>query len=263
MTPEGPRTRVVSGRGVVVRRGRDRRVVAGVDLDLDAGELLAIVGPNGAGKTTLLKAILGLLPYEGSILVGGREVRALDAAERARSLAYVPQQSRLDSALRVEDVVRHGRFAHADGRGVAEAVEEAMERTGVTKLRGRAFPTLSLGEQRRVLVARALAGGAPAVLLDEPDAFLDVGQALDLFALLAELRASGRALLLVLHDLDRAMRFADRVLLLDRGVAAATGPAAEALGPSPLARVFGVEAVAGAATGFRRVAPHAREGADT
>ncbi len=260
MAPDRRTDVAIEASRVVVRR-RDRRVVDDVDLELHRGEMLAIVGPNGAGKTTLLKALLGLVRYEGSIRVEGREVRSMGAPERARAIAYVPQQTGLDSALRVEDVVRQGRFAHPGPAG--EPVEEAMTRTGVGRLRGRSFPTLSLGEQRRVLIARAIASGAPSVLLDEPDAFLDVGQALDLFALLAELRADGRAILLVLHDLDRAHRFADRVLLLNEGRAVACGPAAEALGNDALASVFGVEGVPGAAIGFERIVRPAREAASS
>jgi iron complex transport system ATP-binding protein len=242
----------LEARGVVVERS-GRPVLAGVDLEVAAGEILAIVGPNGAGKTTLLKALLGLLPYRGSIRASGREVSGMRPIERARAVAYVPQQSRLDSALTVEHVVRQGRFAHP-GRGEArDFVREAMDRTGVTAYRDRPFPTLSLGEQRRVLVARAVASGAPSLLLDEPDAFLDVGQALDLFELLAALRADGRALVLVLHDLERAYRFADRVLLLAHGSPVAYGLAVDALGNDVLADVFGVEATPKSAMGFRRL----------
>jgi iron complex transport system ATP-binding protein len=242
----------LAARELVVKR-RDRVVLDGLSLELRAGEALAVVGPNGAGKSTLLRALLGLLPAEGQIDIDGRALRELTRPERARRLAYVPQQTQLESALDVRDVVAQGRFAYGKSApDEALTVERAMARAGIAGFADRSFVKLSLGEQRRVLVARALASAAPTILLDEPDAFLDVGQALDLFALLDTLRAAGHALLLVLHDLDRAHRFADRVLLLADGREAGSGPPTEVLDAARLRRVFGVVPVPGGAVGFVR-----------
>src|SRR5690606_7192278 len=158
---------------------------------------------NGAGKTTLLKTLVGLLPYRGQILVDGRDVAG---RERARLLAYVPQRSALDAPLRVETVVGHGRYAHTRSAVLRgddlRAVRAAMAATDIADLAGRSYTELSGGEQRRVLVARALATGARIVVLDEPTESLDVGHALALFGLLRDLARGGVCVIAVLHDLN-------------------------------------------------------------
>src|SRR5690606_32679161 len=151
-----------------------------------------LVGPNGSGKTTLLRAIAGLSPYEGAIRLDGSDARALAGTARARTMSYVPQRSLLDAPLRVRNVVAQGCFSAPASAATSALVEQALAKVGLSALALRAFPTLSLGEQRRVLIARALASQAPYLLLDEPDAYLDVGERLRLFALLERLRAEGR-----------------------------------------------------------------------
>ena len=239
---------------LVVRRGQ-REVLSRVSLSVEPGSLLAVVGPNGAGKSTLLRALLGLQESEGRIEVDGAPLASLHVRARARQLAYVPQQSRLASPLRVESVVAQGRLAHAHGSYALsssdrELVDAALERVGLLGFRDRPFPSLSLGEQRRVLVARALATSARILLLDEPDAFLDVAQALSLFALLRSLRDEGYALLVVLHGLDEARKSTDRALVLVGGRTLASGPTKEALRADVVREAFGVDLVEGGALGF-------------
>lgn len=239
---------------VVVRRGR-REVVSRVSVAVESGSILAVVGPNGAGKSTLLRALLGLQPSEGRIEVDGTPLEALDVRARARKLGYVPQQSRLASPLLVESVVAQGRLAHGHGSHALsardrEAVDATLDRVGLLGFRDRPFPSLSLGEQRRVLVARALATSARILLLDEPDAFLDVAQALSLFALLRSLRDEGYALLVVLHGLDEARKSTDRALVLVEGRTLASGPTRETLRADVVREAFGVDLVEGGALGF-------------
>lgn len=241
---------------VTVRRGA-RVVVDGVDLVARSGEIVAIVGPNGAGKSTLLRAIAGTLPFEGRIEVQGHAARHMDARERARVLTLVPQESGLDAALSVEEVVAQGRFPHrsllgAPGAADREAVRQAMEHADVRSLRERPYNQLSHGEKRRVILARALATCAPIVLLDEPTASLDVAHTLSLFGLLRARAAAGLTVLIVLHQLQEVAMVADRVLLLSGGRVHALGPIAEVITPENVRAVYDVELVPRAGFGYER-----------
>ncbi|MBX3275350.1 MAG: ABC transporter ATP-binding protein [Sandaracinaceae bacterium] len=239
----------------VVRDGR--RVLDGVALDAADSEVTAILGPNGAGKSTLLCALAGLLPVaSGAVRIDGAPLATLDPRERARRIAYVPQKTELRAALGVETVVSHGRYAHTGGLGRPSprdlrAIEGAMQRADVAALRGRRFDRLSTGEQRRVLIARALATEARTILLDEPAAALDVRHALELYALLGELAGEGLCLVVVLHGLDEARRFTHRATLLVGGRVAAAGPTSEVVTAPHVRDVYGVELVEDAALGFR------------
>lgn len=246
---------LLTGSGMTVKRGT-RTVVQDVDFEAHPGQIVGVLGPNGAGKTSLLLALAGLLQTTGTVRLNGRDLDAYSRAERARELAWVPQISGLRAALAVREVVAQGRFPHrgilaAATRRDLDAVEQAMEDTGVTDLADRVYTQLSGGEQRRVLLARALATGARCIMMDEPTASLDVGHALALFALLRRMAAEGRAIVVVLHELEYARRFTDRALLLDAGRCAASGPTAEIVAADPVRAVYGVELVEGGALGFR------------
>lgn len=238
-------------------------VLRDMSLAVAAGEIVAVVGPNGAGKSTALKAVLGLIPHDGVVTVQGQPVAAMSPRERARCLAYVPQRSQLSvgmsEGMDVRNVVALGRFAHHGdvarlSAADASAIERALERCSITAFAERPFTQLSIGEQQRVLLARALATEAPALLLDEPTAALDVGHVLDLLALLRSLAHDGKAIVVVVHDLDQVARLAHRVCLLDKGQVRACGSVAEVFTPAHLAAVFGVAPVAGGALGFTAVA---------
>lgn len=243
-----------------------RRVVEGVDLGVQAGEVLAVVGPNGSGKSTLLRGLCGLLPPDaGRVLVHGRELQELRPAERARSLAWVPQQSALGARLTVEEVVAMGRFPHRgvrpglgpDDRRVITAV---LQRCDATDLARRELATLSGGERARVLIARALATEAPVLCLDEPTASLDVGHALDCYRLCRQLAAAGHAVIIVLHQLGHVRRHTDRCLLLDGGRVVCCESSATALDHARIAAVYGVRLQEGAAPDFERLDNAAAEG---
>jgi iron complex transport system ATP-binding protein len=246
---------LLQARGVSVERG-GRQVLRDVDLDLEAGSVTAILGPNGAGKTTLLRALSGLLPFRGQVRAEGREIGTLDARARARLMAFVPQRSQLTARMTAEAVVAQGRYPHRGGLGKLtasdrEAIAGAMERVHVTPLAARVFPELSYGEQRRVLLARALATAAPVLLLDEPMASLDIPHVLSLQQTLRSLAGDGRGIVVVLHDLNDARRCTDRALLLDAGAVVASGSTGAVITPEHVARVYGVTLIEGDALGFR------------
>jgi iron complex transport system ATP-binding protein len=244
---------------LTVRRG-PRAVVEDVSFVAPAGAVTALLGPNGAGKTTVLKAVAGLLPHEGRILLGGQDADALGRRERARRVAYVPQHSALDAPVPVREVVAQGRFPHQDGLRLPrpadeEAIAAALARTDTAALADRPFSRLSYGERRRVLLARALATGAPNLLLDEPTAALDVGHTLALLEVLRGLARAGATVVLVLHQLQEVVDVAERAVLLAAGRAVATGRVADVLAPATVRRVYGVELVPGAHFGFRLAPP--------
>jgi len=237
-------------RNLSVVRGRKRApqaVLRQVSLACRFGEVFAILGPNGAGKSTLLKACMGLLPFRGTIEVGGRSLAELPLRQRVRSLAYVPQTSQLTSALPVETVISHGRYATGGlARPSAQdrrRVQEAMAQVDVVHLAHRPFTQLSGGEQRRVLLARALATGSRTILLDEPTSSLDIGHVLGLHQLLSHLARDGFCVVLVLHQLHEAASFTHRAALLREGRLMGLGPTNRLLTAQMVRDVYGVELV--------------------
>lgn len=242
-------------RGLSVRRA-ERVVLDDVSLTAPMGQVTALIGPNGAGKSTLIAAALGLVPAQGSVDLLGQDLLALDRRARARLVGYVPQRSRLTAPLPVRDVVALGRYALGGGwRGLfgadRRAVDEALSAVGADPLAQRRFDELSAGEAQRVLIARALAGGAHTLLLDEPTAALDIGHALTLLALLRRLAANGCTILVALHQLDEVRRVADHAVLIDRGRVATSGIPATVLASSHLTAAFGVEPDPVGALAFR------------
>jgi iron complex transport system ATP-binding protein len=225
----------------------------GIDVHCPVGSHTAILGPNGAGKTSLLRAVSGLIPFEGAVTWQGTRLDSLSAGERARCISYVPQRSLLDSALSVAEVVAQGRYAHQGALGRrhsadTRAVVQALEVTDTTALRHVSYLRLSGGEQRRVLLARALATEAPVLVLDEPTTSLDLAHALQFFAQLRALCQAGRTILTILHDLRDAERFCDRAVLLANGQPQYTGGAA--LPAEVVREVYGVDPVRQGATRF-------------
>jgi iron complex transport system ATP-binding protein len=216
----------------------------------------ALLGPNAAGKTTLLRAIAGLIAHDGAVVVAGVDVARLDRRERARRIGYVPQHSRLDAPLSVFDVVAQGRYAHRGGLGALRAgdraaIEDALRRVDAQDLAARSFVALSHGQRRRVVIARALATGARLLLFDEPTASLDIGHALGFLRLARELADAGAAVVIALHGLDDALRFADTGVLLRAGRVVTAGPIAQVVAAEPIRDVYGVDLIPDGALGFR------------
>jgi len=208
--------------------------------------LITIAGPNGAGKSTLLGILAGLRsPYGGSCMFAGKEIRQWPKREFARRVAFLPQSVRMEFPFTVEEVVLMGRTPYASGWFQTpedrSAAEEAMTTTDTLAFCGRDFRTLSGGEAQRVILASALTQRPEALLLDEPATHLDLRHQLSLYRLLGEL-AKSRLVVAVTHDLNLALQFSDRVMVLEDGRIAGDGAPADVLNPALIARVFGVQA---------------------
>ncbi|MGH2928848.1 MAG: ABC transporter ATP-binding protein [Solirubrobacteraceae bacterium] len=204
-------------------------VVEAVSCAVGGGGWLALIGPNGAGKSTLIRAMAGLVPYEGSITIDRVDAKTMKGKERARALAYVPQEPLLPPDLTVEDYVMLGRTPHlgylaTPGRRDKERVRSAMARLDVTRFATRRLARLSGGERQRAVLARALAGDPRALLLDEPTSMLDVGHEQQVLDLVDELRSdAGLTVVSTLHDLTVAGQYADTLVMLNGGRVVAAG----------------------------------------
>ncbi|MEV7420786.1 heme ABC transporter ATP-binding protein [Streptomyces sp. NPDC089919] len=239
--PCPPGTVLAEARGLGLRRG-PRAVLAGVDVEVRAGEVLALVGPNGAGKSTLLGVLAAdLVPDEGGLLLYGRPAGRWPAAELALRRAVLPQANTLAFPFTVEEVVRMGRAPWGGTEQEAEDEEAVAEALAVTETAGfadRPFGALSGGEQARVALARVLAQRAPLLLLDEPTGALDLRHQELVLGVCRQRAAAGRAVVVVLHDLGLAAAYADRAVVLAQGRVAACGPPAEVFRPDLLSRVY-------------------------
>jgi iron complex transport system ATP-binding protein len=223
-------------------------VLKDVSLSLSPGHLVALVGPNGAGKTTLLRALAGLLPSDGAILVGGDPLSSLPLRERAKRFAYLPQGHIVHWPLPARDIVALGRYPHGatDPARLSpkdtEAVLRAMQAVDVMEFSERRVTELSGGERSRVALARVLAVEAPIVLADEPTASLDPRYQIDVMINLRGAADRGVLVVVVTHDLGLAARFADTVLVLSAGRLVAQGKPTQALSEQIMADVFRISA---------------------
>lgn len=226
--------------------GAPRPALAEVSFTVDPGTVLGIIGPNGSGKSTLLRLLLGALePGSGAVYYEGRPLGSWTRRELARVVGVVPQREELAFPLTVRQLVAMGRYPHLrtwqrEGAADRRAIDSALQRCDVDHLRDRPLGTLSGGELQRVLLARALAQEPRTLVLDEPTAALDIRHEMAIFERLAELAAQdGVTVVVVTHNLNLAARYADRLLLLDRGRTARTGTPAEVMDRETLERVYG------------------------
>ena len=230
-----------------IRRGA-KTVLSDITIELRPGEVLGVLGPNGAGKSTLLGALCGELHADhGSVWLDDRELRHWAAPLRAQRLAVLPQVSTLDFAFRVEEVVGMGRLPYQSGRvRDDEIVAAALHAADAGHLSGRSYLALSGGERQRVHLARVLAQLWPGeagqtLLLDEPTSMLDPLHQHTTLQAVREFADRGAAVLVILHDLNLAARYCDRLLLLEGGRPVALDTPEQVLKPEPLKAVFGLE----------------------
>lgn len=223
---------------------RGRTIVDGAGLSLAPGELVGLIGPNGAGKSTLLRALLGISPRDaGTVTLDGAELSAMPAQARARAIAFLPQDRRVEWRLTAQDVVMLGRYPHQAGFGGATQADREATARAIAAVEGEALldrpvSVLSGGERTRILLARALAVEAPLLLADEPIAALDPYHQLHVMEILQARARSGVGVLAVIHDLALAARFMDRLVLMNAGRVIANGPPAAVLTPNNLAEAY-------------------------
>ncbi|TYL51394.1 ABC transporter ATP-binding protein [Nocardioides sp. BGMRC 2183] len=242
----------------------DRLVVEDLDLEVPHGVFTAIVGPNACGKSTLLRSLVRLQPIRaGAVDLDGRPVTSWRAKEVARELGFLPQTMVSPEGIRVEALVRRGRFAHQGMLGIWNpsdelAVADAMESAGVTDLADRPVAELSGGQRQRVWIAMVLAQQTPYLLLDEPTTFLDIAHQYDLLRLLRRQVTDGRTVVVVLHDLNQACRFADHMVAMRDGRVIASGAPADIVTAELVDDVFGLACavVPDPLTGTPMVVPH-------
>jgi len=219
-------------------------VLTDVSLTLPGGAVTAILGPNGCGKSTLLKALAGILPATGAILLDGQELLTLSSRELAKKVAFLPQ-NRPVPEISVKKLVLHGRFPYLsyprryrpEDHAIAQT---ALVKMGIEDLADRSLSTLSGGQRQKVYIAMALAQDTPVVLLDEPNSFLDISHQLQLMAQARSLAAEGKTVVLVLHDLSMAMECADSLAVLADGRCLYQGTPEEAFLSGALNSAFAV-----------------------
>jgi iron complex transport system ATP-binding protein len=249
-TPRTPQTPPrLAARGLSLSYGGGTDVVRDLDLDVLDGSVTAVVGPNGCGKSTLLRALGRLLrPRSGAVTLDGRSIHGVRTAEVARQLGLLPQAPVAPEGLTVAELVARGRYPHQSwlrqwSRDDERAVADALEWTGTADLADRALDELSGGQRQRAWLATALAQQTGILLLDEPTTYLDIAHAVEVLDLVDRLHDErGCTVVMVLHDLTLAARYADRLVVMDRGRIAAVGDPGEVLTAELVRDVFGVPA---------------------
>ena len=223
-------------------------VVADLSLELPPGAVTAIVGANACGKSTLLRGLIRLLaPSSGAVLLDGTELARLGTREVARRLGLLPQSPSAPEGLTVEDLVARGRYPHQSwlqqfSRDDQHHIDWALEVTDTAALRRRSLDALSGGQRQRAWIAMALAQDTETLLLDEPTTFLDMAHQVEVLDLLADLnREQGRTIVMVLHDLNQACRYADHIVAMHQGRIHAQGPPSEVVDAEMVRTVFGLD----------------------
>lgn len=252
-TPEHPDRRVdqslpaLRTEGLTLGYRPDRVVVEDLDLDLPAGAVSVIMGANGSGKSTLLRALSRLLaPQQGGVYLEGRSVHAMRSRDLARQLGLLPQGPITPDGITVRDLVRRGRLPHTSlwrqwGPADEKALQQALVATDLLELADEPVDALSGGQRQRAWLALVVAQQTPVLLLDEPTTYLDLAHQLDVLELVRTLNQdSGRTIVMVLHDINQACRYADHLIAMRSGQVVARGRPTDVVTPALLRDVFDV-----------------------
>ncbi|SDC80338.1 iron complex transport system ATP-binding protein [Melghirimyces thermohalophilus] len=228
----------------------DRLIVQGLNVSIPDQQMTAIIGPNGCGKSTLLKAMTRIIsPRSGSVLLDGMDIARENTKTVAKNLAILPQTPEGASGLTVAELVSFGRFPYQKGWGRLteqdrKMIDWALEMTGTEGFKDRPVDTLSGGQRQRVWIALALAQETDIIFLDEPTTYLDLAHQLEVLELLQKLnREQGRTIIMVLHDLNQAARFADYMIAMKRGRVVKAGTSEEVISPDVLREIFHIDAI--------------------
>ncbi|GAB77471.1 iron complex transport system ATP-binding protein [Austwickia chelonae] len=237
----------LAARGVTVGYG-ERPVIDDLEVVIPSGVVTTIIGPNGCGKSTLLRTLARLLkPTSGSVVLDGEDIGRLRTREVAKKLGLLPQSPTAPEGLTVADLVARGRHPHQSwlrqwSADDASVVENALEMTGISDLGDRPVDTLSGGQRQRAWISMTLAQGTDLLLLDEPTTYLDLAHAVDVLDLVDDLRVSGRTVVMVLHDLNLAVRYSDNLIVMKSGSIVAQGSPSDVVTADLLYEAFGLRA---------------------
>ncbi|MCF6460924.1 ABC transporter ATP-binding protein [Clostridium sp. Cult3] len=227
-----------------------KNILKNVSFQVEEGEFISIIGPNGSGKSTLLKLLNNIYePKSGTILIQGREIQDYKGKELARKVALVPQNTVIDYEFSVEDVVLMGRYPYLgrfekEGPEDYSIVDEALKLTNTFYLKKRSINEISGGERQRVVVAKTLAQKPDIILLDEPTSHLDINHQIEILRLLKRLnRKHGTTIILVIHDINLANRYSDRILLLDKGQVLGIGKPSQVVNSYNIEKAYNLKVV--------------------
>ncbi len=230
----------------------DRSIIKNLNLTIPDKKITTIIGANGCGKSTLLKALTRIIPYQsGSVLLDGKEISREKTKTVAKKMAILPQTPESSNGLTVGELVSYGRFPYQNGLGRLtkrdyEVIDWALEVTGTAEYKYRPMDALSGGQRQRVWIAMVLAQETNIIFLDEPTTYLDMAHQLEVLELLQKLnREQHRTIVMVLHDLNQAARFADYIITLKDGEIVKAGTCEEVIVPEVLREVFRIDAVIG------------------
>ncbi|BGE83187.1 cobalamin/Fe3+-siderophores ABC transporter ATPase [Staphylococcus petrasii] len=228
----------------------DHTIINNLDVEIPDGKVTSIIGPNGCGKSTLLKALSRLLSIKnGEIKLDGENIHTQSTKEIAKKIAILPQTPEVADGLTVGELVSYGRFPHQKGFGRLSAedkkeIDWALSVTGTSEFRHRSINDLSGGQRQRVWIAMALAQKTDIIFLDEPTTYLDISHQLEILELVQQLnREQGCTIVMVLHDINQAIRFSDHLIAMKNGEILASGSTEEVLTKDILERVFNIDVV--------------------